>query len=111
MTGPKSFSVELTQGVLGDVRAIKAYVEEQLLASAAACRMVEGILAAADALPTTPHRNRVLATTSSGHDVRLARSGNCGLLYLVVGDAVRVFAVMCSARDIDSRLSALLGRM
>ena len=72
--------------------------------------MVEGILAAADAL-STMLCNRVLATTSSGHDVRLARSGNCGLLYLVVGDAVRVFAVMCSARDIDPRLSTLLGRM
>ena len=110
MTGEGVFSVELTKGALGDVRAIKAYIEEQLLEPAAARRTVERILAAADALSTMPRRNRVLVTTSSGYDVRLARAGNYSLLYLIAADAVRVFAVMYSARDFESRLPALLAR-
>lgn len=108
---PKTYSVKLTAGANADVRAIKSYIELQLLEPAAARRTVAGILATADALATMPMRNRVFARTSSGVEVRLARSGNYSLVYLVIEDDVRIVAVLYSASDIKARLSRVLAEL
>lgn len=105
---PKTYSIKLTNGAKADVGDIKSYIEFQLLEPAAARRTVAGILAAADRLATMSMRNRVFARTSSGIEVRLARSGNYSLIYLVVDDEVRIIAVLYSASDIKARLSRVL---
>ena len=106
----REFSVELTDGAMGDLRAIKAYIGETLLEPLAARRIATGILSTADALSVMPMRNRVLLETSDGLEVRSARSASYTLCYLVCDDVVRVFAVLYSASDVTGRLERLLER-
>lgn len=108
---PTRFEVELTAEALDDIRSIRDHIEKELNTPKAAIRTVEGILSTAAALSTMPYRNRSLSPDATDHEVRSAKAGNYRLLYLVIGMRVVIFAVLYSRRDIEGRLSELLGRM
>ena len=104
------YSVELTDGAMEDLRAIREYIAEELQSPTASRRTVSGILDVADHLSAMPFRNRRIATTSQGNSIRSARYNNYRLLYLVEAEKVIVFAVLYSASDVEGRLGRILSK-
>lgn len=104
------YSVELTDGAMEDLRAIREYIAEELQSPASSRRTVSGILDVADHLSSMPFRNRRIATTSQGNSIRSARYNNYRLLYLVEAEKVIVFAVLYSASDVEGRLGRILSK-
>ena len=104
------YSVELTDGAMEDLRAIREYIAEELRSPTSSRRTVSGILDVADHLSAMPFRNRRIATTSQGNSIRSARYNNYRLLYLVEAEKVIVFAVLYSASDVDGRLGRILSK-
>ena len=104
------YSVELTDGAMEDLRAIREYIAEELRSPTSSRRTVSGILDVADHLSAMPFRNRRIATTSQGNSIRSARYNNYRLLYLVEAEKVIVFAVLYSASDVEGRLGRILSK-
>ena len=104
------YSVELTDGAMEDLRAIREYIAEELRSPTSSRRTVSGILDVADHLSSMPFRNRRIATTSQGNSIRAARYNNNRLLYLVEAEKVIVFAVLYSASDVEGRLGRILSK-
>ena len=105
------YSVELTDGAMEDLRAIREYIAEELRSPTSSRRTVSGILDVADHLSSMPFRNRRIATTTSqGNSIRSARYNNYRLLYLVEAEKVIVFAVLYSASDVEGRLGRILSK-
>lgn len=102
------FNVELTRKALADLKEIQAYIAETLGVPGTARHTVKKILDVADTLSVLPHRNRTIATRTSGQEIRLARSGSYVLLYAVEGRTVRIFSILHGTRDIQNRLGAML---
>ena len=102
------YSVELTDGAMEDLRAIREYIAEELQSPTSSQRTVSGILDVADHLSSMPFRNRRIATTGRGNSIRSARYNNYRLLYLVEAEKVIVFAVLYSASDVEDRLGRIL---
>ena len=104
------YSVELTDGAMEDLRAIREYIAEELQSPTSSRRTVSGILDVADHLSAMPFRNRRITITSQGNSIRSARYNNYRLLYLVEAEKVIVFAVLYSASDVEGRLGRILSK-
>lgn len=105
---PRKYEVRILEGAKEDIRSIRDYIENQLCNRTAAIRTVDLIFSAARALESFPFRNRALCLCASGFELRLARSGNYVLLYVVDGEVVKILAVLYGKSDLEARIQGLL---
>ncbi len=107
---PTRYQVQFLSGAKSDLRSIRNYIEDELCNRAAAMRTVDSIFETARALEIFPYRNKAIGFSDTGAALRLARSGNYALLYVIEGDLVKVIAVLYGKSDLETRIEGLMNR-